>query len=143
MLLGIGSASVPRWPFEGRVLLIDAERSVRANSVNCLERAGCTCYAAESDGLALRLLETDSGIHYVVLGRETPDEEARRTIDRIRGLRPDVVLVGSGGNGRGEEFAAFGMDLFVPRPWSAEDLIRTLQTRFVDPPRRSEARISA
>ena len=143
MLLGIGFASVPRWPFEGRVLLIDAERSVRANSVNRLERAGCTCYAAESHGLALRLLETDSGIHYVVLGCEMPDEEARRTIDRIRGLRPDVVLVGSGGNGRGEEFAALGMDLFIPRPWRAEDLIKTLQTRFVDPPRMSAAHASA
>jgi CheY-like chemotaxis protein len=142
-LLGIGFASVPRWPFEDRVLLIDAERSVRANSVNRLERAGCTCYAAESHGLALRLLETDSGIHFVVLGCEMPDEEVRRTIDHIRGLRPDIVLVGSGGNGRGEEFAALGMDLFIPRPWRAEDLIKTLQTRFVDPPRMSAAHASA
>jgi hypothetical protein len=72
-----------------------------------------------------------------------PDEEVRSTIDRIRGLRPDIVLVGSGGNGRSEEFAALGMDLFIPRPWRAEDLIKTLQTRFVDPPRMSAAHASA
>jgi len=143
MLLGIGFASVPRWPFEGRVLLIDAERSVRADSVDCLERAGCTCYAAESHALGLRLLETDSGIQYVVLGCERPDDEVRSTIDRIRGLRPEVALVGSGGNGRDEEFAALGLNLFVPRPWNAEDLIEALQTRFADPPRMSTARTSA
>jgi DNA-binding NtrC family response regulator len=142
-LLGIGFASVPRWPFEGRVLLIDAERSVRANSVDSLERAGCTCYTAESHGLALRLIETDSGIHYVVLGCERADEEMRLTIEQIRGLRPDIVLVGSGGNGVREEFAALGMDLFVPRPWRTEDLIETIQTRFVDPPRMPTPRASA
>ncbi len=143
MLLGIGLASVPRWPFEDRVLLIDAERSVRASAVKRMERAGCTCYTAESHGLALRLLDTDSGIHYVVLDCEMPDDEVRRTIDRIRGLRPDIVLVGSRGSGRGEEFAALGVDFFVPRPWSAEDLIETLQARFVDRPRTSAAHVSA
>jgi CheY-like chemotaxis protein len=142
MLLGIGLASVPRWPFEGRVLLIDADRSVRASSVKCLERAGCTCYAVESRGLALRLLDSDSGIHYVVLDCEMPDEEARRTIDRIRGLRPDIALVGSRGSGRGEEFAALPLDLFVPRPWRAEDLIETLQTRSVDRPRTPATHVS-
>jgi CheY-like chemotaxis protein len=143
MLLGIGLASVPRWPFEGRVLLLDAERSVRASCVNRLERAGCTCYAAESYALGLRLLETDSGIRYVVLGCEQPNEEMRRAIDRIRGLRPDTALVGSGGDGRGEEFAACGLDLFVPRPWRVEDLIETLQTRSANPPRTSAPRGSA
>jgi CheY-like chemotaxis protein len=143
VLLGIGFASVPRWPFEGRVLLVDSERSVRKNSVDSLEHAGCTCYTAESHGLALRLIETDSGIHYVVLGCERPDEEVRRTVERIRGLRPDIVLVGSGGNGVREEFAGLGMDLFVPRPWRTEDLIETIQSRFVDPPRMPTPRASA
>jgi len=143
MLLGIGFASVPRWPFEDRVLLIDFERSVRTESVSSLERAGCTCYAAESRALGLRLLETDSGIRYVVLGCEMPDEDVRRAIDHIRGIRPDIVLVGSGGTGRGHEFAGLGLDLFVPRPWRAEDLIETLQTRSTDRPRTSGARASA
>ena len=143
MLLGIGLAAVTRWPFEGRVLLIDADRRVRADSVASLERAGCTCYAAESEGLALRLFETDSGIRYVVLGCETPAEDVRQTLDHIRGLRPDVVLVGSGGKGRREEFAALGMDLFLPRPWRAEDLIGTLQNRFVTPSRMTAPRTAA
>jgi CheY-like chemotaxis protein len=143
MLLGIGFASVPRWPFEGRVLLIDPERSARTDSVNSLERAGGTCYAAESHGLALRLIEADSGIHYVVLGCETLDEEVRRTIDHIRGLRPDIVLAGSGEDGLREEFAALGMDFFVPRPWRVEDLIEALQNRFVDPSRMPAPRAPA
>jgi CheY-like chemotaxis protein len=139
MLLGIANASVPRWPFEGRVLLIGAERSVRASAVTCLERAGCTCYGAESHGFAVQLLETDSGIHYVVLDCEMPDEDVRPTIDLIRRLRPGIELVGSRGSGRGEEFAALGVDFCISSPWSAEDLIQTLQARLVDRPRISAA----
>jgi CheY-like chemotaxis protein len=142
MLLGIGNASVPRWPFEGRVLLIDAERSVRASAVKRLERAGGTCYGAESNGLALQLLETDSGIHYVVLDCEMPDEEVRPTIALVRGLRPDIALVGSRGTGREEEFAALAVDFFIPRPWCVEDLVQTLQPRLVDRPRISAAHAS-
>jgi CheY-like chemotaxis protein len=139
MLLGIGNASVPRWPFEGRVLLIDAKRSARARAVKYLERAGCTCYGAESHELALQLLETDSGIEYVVLDCEMPDEEVRAAIDLIRRLRPGIALTGSRGNGRGEEFAALGVDCFIPKPWRAEDLIQTLQDRFADDSRTSAA----
>jgi DNA-binding NtrC family response regulator len=127
MLLGSGNAAYPRWPFEGRVLVVGARPGARFRFVAALERAGGTGYAASSLSQATRLLATDPGIAYVLVNCEKPGGEARETIGAIRLARPDVEILGSSGIGVHDELKSLGVDHTIARPWLIESLIRTLR----------------
>jgi len=127
LLIGSGNAAYPRWPFDGRVLVLGAGSGARARLVVALERAGGTCYPAESGFHAARLLATDAGITYVVMDCDEFQGEARGTIQAIRSIRPDITILASSGLGRHAELRSLGADHVIARPWSVETLIRTLR----------------
>ena len=110
MLLNVREAEHTRWPFDGRVLVVDGEAMYRALSVSMLEGVGAGCYAVNSPTEALRLLEQDGELLFVLLDFELPNAGTRPFVEQVKTLRPDVTIVGiSGGwpatgvrgNGRG------------------------------------------
>jgi DNA-binding NtrC family response regulator len=129
MILGVEEPLDLRWPCDGRVLVVDDDELFRHVARAILESAGAACYAAEDDVEALRLLEHDEGIRSVVLDFEIPGVEVGSLVERIRGLRPEIAILGNSAFERGEEFAKLGVDRFVRKPWRAADLAKLLQAR--------------
>ena len=73
MLLEVKDDKQNRWPFRDRVLAVDDDRLIRQLLHSMLESAGAGGYVAETRAEALRLLETDPGIRYVVVDFEMPE----------------------------------------------------------------------
>lgn len=126
MLLEIKDERQNRWPFKDRVLAIDDERLIRQLLHSMLEAAGAGGYVAETPAEALRLLETDRGIRYVVVDYELPGFDVPEMVRAMRAIRPDLELVGNSASERREEFAAMGIDRFIFKPWRLGDLVAVL-----------------
>jgi CheY-like chemotaxis protein len=130
MLLNVREVEHTRWPFDGRVLVIDDEAMHRALCVSMLEGVGAGCYAAASSEEALRLLEQDRELLFVLLDLEMPGADLRLLVEQIKALRPDVTLVGNSGGLHQREFAAMGLDHCLTKPWRVDDLINVLTGRI-------------
>jgi len=130
MLLGFKDPEVTRWPMDGRVLIIDPEAVNRHWFVSSLERVGAGCYAVESIPEGLKLLQSDEGLMYVILGIDMPDTDLGPSVEEIRLARPDVVIVGTSDDDYRNEFAAVGVKHFLQQPWQSSDLINELTGRI-------------
>jgi len=95
-----------------------------------LEGVGAGCYAVETTDDAIRLLEKDEKIRFVLLDYGLPNADARTTVLRIRASRPDVIIVGISGSGRRDDFAAIGVEYYLEKPWRIDDLINLLTGRL-------------
>jgi CheY-like chemotaxis protein len=116
-----------RWPWDGRVLVVDDDELHRLVAVATLEGAGATSLAAETDALALRLVEHDEGIEVLVVDHEMPGTDLGSFLARARRLRPGIRIVGNSAYDRSEEFAKLGVQRFVQKPWRACDLLAALR----------------
>ena len=130
MLLGFRAPELARWPVDGRVLVVDDEALVRRMVRSMLEMHGAVCYTASTADEAVRLLENDSGLKFVVHDHDMPDCDTGRSVERIRTVRPDVVVVGNSGVDRSDDFAAIGVRHFLQKPWRAGDLVNVLMGRI-------------
>jgi CheY-like chemotaxis protein len=127
LVLGVEERVALRWPFDGRVLVLDDDELYRHVAVAILESAGATAFAAETDAEALRLLAHDEGIEVLVLDHEMPGTDLRRFVARARALRPGLRLVGNSAFERAEEFGELGVERFVRKPWQPPDLVAALR----------------
>ena len=130
MLLASREPEHTRWPLAGRVLIVDREALNRQWFVSMLESVGAGCYAAETPAKALRLLQEDEGLGFVLLGSETPEHPLSSTVAAFRAARPGVVIVGTGDTHRGAEFTAAGAEHFLQNPWRIDALIDLLTGRI-------------
>jgi len=126
MILGVQEPLALRWPFEGRILVLDDDELFRHVAVAILESAGAPSYAVESDAEALRLLAHDEGIRVLVVDYEVPGTDVGSLVARVRALRPDLRIVGNSAFDRSEEFAKLGVDRFLRKPWHPRDLLEAL-----------------
>ena len=127
MLMGYAPpAPWRRWPLEGRALILDPEELVRRVVVAGLEQAKCICHAAENTEVALRILERDPQISVVITDHELPGSDLQDFVEQVGKQRPDLVLVGSSGTYRRDEFAMLGIGRFLLKPWRVDDLINVL-----------------
>lgn len=126
MLLGVVSPRYAQWPFDGRVVIIEADATTRKWLVTTIENAGAGCYAVESVDQAVPLLGTDEGLEFAVLDYNTAGPDPSDAIEQMRAVRPDVILIGSSLDDRREAFARLGVTLFLQQPWRAADLINLL-----------------
>lgn len=129
MILGVEEPLELRWPWDGRVLVVDDDELFRHVARAILESAGAACYAAEDDVEAMRLLEHDEGIRSVVLDFGIPGVDVGSLVARIRQRRPGIAILGNSAFECSEEFAKLGVDRFVRKPWRAADLVALLQGR--------------
>lgn len=127
VLLGVREPRPAHWPYRSRVLVVDDDRLLRRLAVAMLERIGAGAFAAASHEEALRLLEADPGIAVTVLDYEMPEGEPGPLVRRIRALRPDALLVGSSGNMHRADFAALGVERYLPKPWRLGELLAVLE----------------
>ncbi|MCG3138932.1 MAG: Regulator of RpoS [Phycisphaerae bacterium] len=126
MLLEAREMRSIRWPFPGRILVIDDMAFIRQTFVQMLERCGATTYAAGTSSEALRLLQADSGIQYVIHDMELPGIDTGKSIAALRQARPDLVFIGNSSTSQSEQFAVWGVKYFLQKPWRVENLISML-----------------
>ncbi|MCK4660920.1 MAG: response regulator, partial [Phycisphaerae bacterium] len=130
MLLNVLEPVQVCWPYESHVLVVDDFEWIRRVEVAGLERIGAICHAAENGEVALRILERDRKIEFVVLDYDIPGTNIRRLVEGITALCPNVVIVGCTGGSHREEFAALGVDLYLPKPFTIGDLVNVLTGRI-------------
>lgn len=130
MLLGLAETGVTTWPFEGRALIIDHTPLVRRAVAYSLEGAGCLCHTAETLEAATPLLERDPGVQVVLLDHDLPSTSLPEAVERLRGIRPGITLVGTGTTDHRKEFSALGVNYFLEKPYVINDLINALTGRI-------------
>ncbi len=130
MLLGGPRAQPARWLLSGHVLVIEPEEIMRRVSVSMLESCGAACYAAQNLETAMRLLEADRRLCFIILDHDLPGVYA--AVERIRSMRSDITLIGTSKNPVRDAFAALGVELFVQKPWRGDDVINLLLGRLGD-----------
>jgi CheY-like chemotaxis protein len=107
-----------------RILYVDDELLLRLAATRLLRGAGAVCVSTETHDQAVVLLAFEPLIDLAILDFQMPDGDVDRLIPRLRWQRPDLTLVGTSGSDRRSEFATRGVDRFLAKPWSLDDLIR-------------------
>lgn len=115
-----------RWPFEGGALLVDDEAVVRRACASQLAAAGCDCQVAETYSDALELFQRDPQISVVILDHGVAGDNTMAFVRQLKTIRPGVILVGSSGRDFCHDFTTAGVPRFLLKPWTADDLIRTV-----------------
>lgn len=128
LLLGLRDPEERRWPFSGRLLLIDPDPLQRRRQAERLEHAGATCYAAADTRQALRLFEHDEAIAFVVADCASLAVDGAAFVARVRELDRDALLIGTGAPGAGVACEQAGLIRFLPRPWGLEELLSAVET---------------
>ncbi|HOW69946.1 MAG TPA: response regulator [Phycisphaerae bacterium] len=125
MLLGLNIPAHTHWPFGGRALIVDREPLVRRMFVTAFEHLGCTCHAAATAQEALQLYLADDGISVTILDYDVAGEGTAQWLQTQRGIRP-CTLIGTSAVERGAEFAALGVEHFLPKPFTVGDVVEML-----------------
>ena len=115
------------WLLHGHVLVIDDDEPYRRIVALRLGSAGCTCHTAATHDEGLRLLHTNPQISIAVLDYHMKGSEVASLVTKIRAMRPDVILVGDSSLDRRSAFASLGVDRFLKKPWTPDDLTELLR----------------
>ena len=127
LLLDVRGAPKINWLSDDHVLVIDADQNIRSLFVRQLERAGCVCYKAETEDLALRLFQSDPDIRVVVVDYDMPAVSLGELLAELRGTRAGVKIVGHSAIPLHKlYFSALGVNRFLTKPWGVAELIDAL-----------------
>lgn len=114
----------------GRTLLfVDDNAFLLELTARAFGRIGAPCRTAGSHEDAIHTLAHDDELRAVILDFDMPDGDVADLVERIREIRPDVVLVGSSATDRRREFADRGVDRYVPKPWGFQELVEAARSR--------------
>jgi len=129
-------STVPRGNGE-LVLVVDDEEAIRTVARRTLERYGYRVMVASNGAEAVALFAQHLGeVDVVLTDMAMPIMDGPATIVALRSLEPDVRIVGSSGlNAHGNLSKAVdaGVKHFVPKPYTAEAMLRVLRRILVDP----------
>jgi signal transduction histidine kinase/CheY-like chemotaxis protein len=125
-------ASAPRPPRSNGqvVLLVEDEAAVRAMTRQTLETFGYRVIEAANGAEASRYAQHQDEVDLVLTDMMMPVMDGPATIRALRELDPDLVIVGASGlhgNGKVAQAAAAGIVHFIPKPYSAQALLETLE----------------
>jgi len=123
ILLDHRSRSKPILPDHGPVVVIERDSAVRRLLVSQIERIGTLCYPAEDLESALKLLSAETRVATVLLDFGLAGGDVRGWVSEIRGARPEVTIIGTGGSGSEEDLLALGVTKVLPKPWRIMDLL--------------------
>lgn len=127
-LLGVEDERQPRWPYRGAVLVVENDRAIRRTCVRLLRNAGATAYGVATRADAARFLGHDRTLRYLVLDWESEGGLALSDLlERIANERPDVCVVGTAAEARGDDFQRLGVAVFLQKPWALRSLINALR----------------
>ncbi len=129
-------ATVPRGNGE-LVLVVDDEEAIRTVTRRTLERYGyrvmLACNGAEA--VAIFAQHADE-VDVVLTDMAMPVMDGPATIVALRSLKADVRIIGSSGlnaNGNVSKAVDSGVKHFVPKPYTAEAMLRVLKRILVEP----------
>ena len=119
------------------IMIVDDEASVRAVARATLERFGYRALLASNGAEAVALFAVNrSEIAAVLTDMAMPIMDGPATIIALKSIDPQVKIIGSSGltfNGAEAKAGAAGVSRFVPKPYTAETLLRTLAEILRDP----------
>ncbi len=107
-----------------RILYVDDELSMRLAVARVLRGAGAVCLGSATHDQAVVLLAFEPRVDLAILDFQMPDGDVGRLVKRLHWQRSALPLVGTSGSDQRAEFAARGVDRFLPKPWALDDLIR-------------------
>jgi len=107
-----------------RILYVDDELLMRLAVGRMLRGAGAVCIGTATHDQAAVLLAFEPTLDLAILDFDMPDGDVGRLVKRLHWQRPALPLVGTSGSDQRFEFAARGVDRFLPKPWALDDLIR-------------------
>lgn len=111
------------------VLVVDDEDGIRQMARRTLERHGYRVTLASNGAEAVEIFRRHPGdIGVVVTDMSMPVMDGPTTIGHLRELDPDVRIVASSGLSAGDiaKAAGAGSTLFIPKPYTAEVLLRAV-----------------
>ena len=112
------------------ILLVDDEEAICSTVKNILERFGYRVITAANGAEAVSLYATQAKeIAAVITDMHMPIMDGPATIIALQAINPRVRIIGSSGlaaNGGVAKAASSGVRHFVPKPYSAEKILRTL-----------------
>ena len=114
-------------PSQGCVLVVDDDMDYRRIVGLRMESVGGKCHVSGTHEEALRLLSRHPEIEVAVLDYHMRGADIALLVRRIRDLRPDVILVGHSSMERREKFAALGVERFLLKPWTPDELWEVLR----------------
>jgi CheY-like chemotaxis protein len=109
-----------------RILYVDDERLMRLAVGRLLRGAGAICVDTDSHDQAVVLLALEPLLDLAILDYQMPDGDVGDLVRRLRRQRPGLGLVGTSASDRCAEFAARGVEHFLPKPWMLDDLIHVV-----------------
>jgi CheY-like chemotaxis protein len=113
------------------ILLVDDEEAILTTVKKILERYGYRVLTAVNGAEAVSLYAARGAeIAVVITDMHMPIMDGPATIVALQSINPHVRIIGSSGlaaNGSVAKAASFGVRLFVPKPYSAEKILRTLR----------------
>jgi two-component system, cell cycle sensor histidine kinase and response regulator CckA len=113
------------------LLIVDDEESIRATLSRTLERYGYRVLLAQDGAEAVGLYaERKADIAAVLTDMMMPVMDGPATIVALQRMNPAVRIIGASGhdaNGKVAKAAGAGVKHFLPKPYTAEVLLRTLR----------------
>jgi two-component system cell cycle sensor histidine kinase/response regulator CckA len=110
----------------GTILVADDEEGVRSLVASVLEEAGYTVELASDGGeVVKRLLELGDRVRLVILDLTMPALGGGEAAPELRRIRPDIPIIAMSGYGDielMERFGQAGVDDFLPKPFSPDQL---------------------
>jgi len=106
-----------------RILYVDDEQMMRHAVARLLHGAGAVCVGTDTHDQAVVLLAVEPLLDLAILDFQMPDGDVGHLVGRLRTQRPALTLVGTSATDRRSEFAARGVDRFLLKPWTFDDLI--------------------
>ncbi len=111
---------------EGRVLLVDDEQQIVDYEVQTLEKAGYITHATTSSVAALNLFkEQGKMLDLVITDMAMPEMTGLQLFRKIRKIRPDIPVLlctGYSEHVTAESSAEMGIDGYLAKPFTAEQL---------------------
>lgn len=116
--------------FGQTVLLVDDEVFIVQMTAAVLEAAGYRVITARDGAAAISMFSRHyDEISVVLLDMMMPGLDGLQTIDQLRRIDPDVIVIACSGlrtSQRETEILERGAKVFLPKPYSEADLLRTL-----------------
>ena len=113
------------------ILLVDDEESICATVKKILERFGYRVVTAANGAEAVSIYATQgANIAAVITDMHMPIMDGPAAIIALQSINPQVKIIGSSGlaaNGGVAKAASAGVQHFVPKPYTAEKMLRTLR----------------
>ena len=113
------------------ILLVDDEDSIRLATHTILKRKGFTVDSASDGKQALELFKANSGkYNLIVTDQSMPKMSGIELTKAIRNTKSDIPIIlstGQLGIEDEKEFKDIGINSFIQKPWTAEELIERIQ----------------